>query len=96
LELNQNSNRVRKMQTAIEELTPLEPRSNREADMRIVVHNQNAAHYGLPPSTLRLTGSAIDRVWIFCGRESVRDSYFSLDGRYCLPCTVFRAYYGTE
>ena len=35
--------------------------------MRIVVNNQNAAHYGLPPSTMRLTDSAIDRVKIFAG-----------------------------
>ena len=26
----------------------------------------------------------------------MRDSYFSLNGRNCLPCSVFRAYYGTE
>jgi hypothetical protein len=38
-----------------------------EARPPIVVHNQNAAHYGLglPPSIMRLTDSAIDRVKIF-------------------------------
>lgn len=52
--------------------------------MRIVVHNQNAAHHGLPRSTVRLTDSAIDRVWIFAGaNQSVNLISASMDVTVC-------------